>query len=113
MQIIDVPEQQEPNPLDFRKWAKTVIEESIKPLEHKLKLKFPYDLRASLDMKVFDADMHIRWTAFLNQAGTLCHVVNREYEIIARVKFRYPINHMSRYNMVKTIMERVEPCIKI
>ena len=47
-------------------------------------VKFPCDLRASIAMKVQEASRLSTWTAFVNNAGTLVHIVNQEEEILVR-----------------------------
>lgn len=51
----------------------------ILPLRQKksITLKFPYDLRIGLEEKVLDA-APFGWTAFLNNSGSLVHLVHAD-----------------------------------
>ena len=99
---------------EFLEFAKEVLNPIVaakNPIG--LVLSFPYDLRGSLEMKSFDSSPEARWTAFMNNAGTLCHVVCPEAEILIRLKFYYPIKHLPNWQMLQTVKKRVEDYIKI
>lgn len=101
--------------LEFLLFAKQVLAPSARPAPNRvgLSLRFPYDLRASLEMKYQDANKSARWTAFMNNAGTLCHVVSPEGEISIRVRFNYPVKHLSKQRMGELVLTRVGNYIKI
>ena len=73
---------------------------------------FPYDLRASLDEKC--SGLTSRWTAYVNNSGTLCHVVSKTEQILVRVKFyQYSIKNQSIQNMRISIVARLNGWIKL
>ena len=78
------------------------------PLRVGLSVTFPYDLRASLEMKTKDCSAFHRWTAFLNNSGTLCHVISPNSGILIRLKFSYPIKHLSAYEIYNKIVDRIK-----
>jgi hypothetical protein len=103
---------QDMSKFEFLNFAKEVLKPK-EPDAIGLVIDFPYDLRRSLEMKTFDASQKARWTAFVNNAGTLAHVVCPEADILVRVKYGYPIKHLSSWQMTKAIMARVEDYIKV
>ena len=72
-----------------------------------LSLSFPCDLRQSIGQKIPLCSPYFRWTAFVNNAGTLCHVISPESGILIRLTFGYPIKHLSAYEMHKKIVKRI------
>ena len=99
---------------EFIKFAMDILSEEacLTPRMLGLKIVFPYDLRASLDMKCFDAGKKCRWAAFMNNAGTLCHVVSPEGGILVRLRFKYPVKHLSTLRMEDLIRVRLNNYIK-
>jgi len=99
--LIDMPLE------DF---CKFVEEEIVKvpTIQSGVDLIYPFDLRGSLDMKSAHCKGLHKWTAFLNNAGTLCHVVSAEAQIMVRVKFNYPISHLSANRMLESIKARIQ-----
>lgn len=78
-----------------------------------LTLVFPHDLRASMDMKCVEASKKTAWTAFVNNAGNLCHVVCPEGWIMVRVTFGNPIKHFHRSTIKLLVLRKVEKWIRI
>lgn len=78
-----------------------------------ISLTFPYDLRTSLDEKRYDASVFHLWTAFVNNTGTLCHVVSPESGILIRLKFAYPLKCLSHEQMLGHIISRIYHYIKL
>ena len=78
---------------------------TIRPIS--LQLIANYDLRASLAMKVDEADKQAKWTAYLNVAGNLCHVVSPEAELLIRVQFTYPIRHLKKSDQITAVRRRL------
>jgi len=73
---------------------------------------FPYDLRSSLDDKCNNTVL--RWVAYVNNAGTLCHVVSPEAEILIRLSFKkYPIKNLPINYMRIAIIARIEGWVKL
>jgi hypothetical protein len=54
----------------------------------RLAVKFPVDLRMSIDMKLKECSPFAPWTAFINNAGTLAHVMHREDDLLVRLPIR-------------------------
>jgi hypothetical protein len=98
---------------DFIKWAKKVLSKPPKKEIIGMVLKRDYDLRASLDMKIFDASDMARWTAFVNRTGKLCHVVSPEGELMIRITFPYGIQHLSEWQMHKSVYERIKDYVRV
>lgn len=96
--------------LPFDEFVKFVDEQVSTPNEHNKKgisISFPYDLRESLEMKSKNCSIWHKWTAFLNNAGTLCHVIGADAEILVRLKFSYPIKHLSTTKQLEMIKGRL------
>lgn len=92
-----------------RELAILLEEELSKPPKRSgLSVTFPADLRASLEMKQKDCSLFHKWTAFVNNAGTLCHVVSPESGILIRLKFSYPIKHLNTYEIHNKVLNRVK-----
>lgn len=97
-----------------RELAIILEEELAKPPKRSgLSLTFPYALTASLQMKMNDSSAFHRWTAFLNNAGNLCHVISPESGILVRLKFSYPIKHLNTYEIHRKIVERIKHYVVI
>ena len=79
----------------FVSYVEEVINEDAPNHKKGISLKFPFDLRSSMGMKVQECSPWTKWTAFLNNAGTLCHVISSDAEILVRITFSYPIKHLS------------------
>jgi len=78
-----------------------------------LVVKYPFDLRVSTESKC-SIDPLSRWVAYVNNAGTLCHVVSPESEILIRLSFKkYPIKNLSRQYMRIAIVARIEDWVKL
>lgn len=94
---------------EFVKYAEDVIQPHTKKRSSVgLGFKFPYNLNGKLAEKIADCHPVYKWTAFLNNAGNLCHVVNAEDpDMIIRVKFHYSIKHLSRMKQMISIWHRV------
>ncbi len=74
----------------------------------RLAVVFPYDLRASLDTKLDDSLEFGGWVAFVNNAGTLVHVVHPEETWLIRIRFHYALKHCSKNYIERTVRERLE-----
>lgn len=98
---------------EFLEFAKEVLAPQLKEKPIGIMLKFPYSLRASLRMKQEDASPKARWTAFMNNAGTLCHVIHPEAELLLRIQFKYPIKHLNSWQMLQAVEARAGDFIKI
>lgn len=103
---------QKMNRKQFIAFAEEVIQKGVNN-KRGVALRFPYDLRASLEMKSFDASSKTRWTAFVNNAGTLAHVVCPDADILIRIHFGYPIKHLSAWQMRTAIIARIEHWVLI
>jgi hypothetical protein len=53
-----------------------------------LEVKYPFDLRTSMDEKIALAKTVGTWTALLNNAGSLCHLIHPEAGWIIRIPFK-------------------------
>ena len=53
---------------------------------HDIYVEFPAYLRMSLDAKMNGASKLTNWTAWVNNSGTLCHVVNPTADVLIRIK---------------------------
>lgn len=71
-------------------------------------LKFPVDLRDSLENKIKECAPMTKWTALLNNAGTLCHVISPDSEILIRVTFTYPIKHLAKNFQLEAVIGKVK-----
>jgi len=97
----------------FTQYAKAVIVPHNCSRGTGIHVEFPYDLRTGADEKNMDCHPLYQWTAFMNNTGTLCHVICPEAELLVRLKFTYPIKHLSREKMLMAITLRVNKWIKI
>lgn len=98
---------------EFLAFAQNIIKPQENPAKQGLHVAFPYDLRASMEMKSFDASERHRWTAFVNNAGTLVHTVCPEAGILVRTKFTYPINGLGTGRMRQVVLSRIGDWVKI
>ena len=97
---------------EFREWAAEVMR--AKESERiGMVISYPEDLRQSIKMKIFSASPKAKWTAFVNNTGTLVHVVSPEGALLIRKKLTYPIKHLSNWKMLKVIQNLVGPYIRI
>jgi len=87
----------------------------LKKLKLKLKLyvKFPADLRASLAMKLEDASRYHKWTAFVNNKGTLVHIVCPEGEFLIRMAFRTRLNRFDSSWIELIIRKRLQGLLEL
>lgn len=92
----------------FCKFVEETIETAPAPGRNGIALKFPVDLRDSLENKIKDCFPMSKWTAFLNNSGTLCHVVSPDSEILIRVTFTYPIKHLAKNFQLEAIIGKVK-----
>lgn len=93
---------------EFTRYATEVIKPHLKKRGVGLGFKFPYNLNCKLDEKIADCHPLYTWTAFINNAGNLCHIVNAEDpDMIIRIKFRYSIKHLSKLKKMIVIWVRV------
>lgn len=111
-EIHDVREIMEMSFEEFVKFVDDVITTTPKGRDG-ISLQFPYDLRGSLEMKSKDSSVWHKWTAFLNGKGNLCHVISPESEILIRVKFTYPIKHLSPARQLEMIRGKIKNWIVI
>lgn len=82
-------------------------------VRHGLSVIFPYDLRGGMKGKLSECDTTKRWTAFVNNNGTLCHVIGKGAEIIIRIKFKSRIDHLSVEKMFIVIMSRIDQWVQM
>lgn len=77
------------------------------PQDLKLIVKFPCDLRASIKMKMEDAEPGM-WTAFVNNAGWLVHVVYHDDNLLIRLPLNTNVKHLTLSTIHKIILGRLE-----
>ena len=97
---------------DFCKFVEDEIVKTPK-VQNGISLEFPCDLRASIEEKMYRCSAYHKWTAFMNNAGTLCHVISADAEILVRIKFGYPVKHLSTNRMLENIKARIQNWILI
>ena len=73
----------------------------------RLSVKFPCDLRASLKMKAEEASK-FSWTAFVNRAGTLAHIMYYDDELLIRIPLKPSINSYSTERMHRILIDRIQ-----
>lgn len=56
-------------------------------------VKIPCDLRASVDMKRQECSPYAAWTAFVNNAGNLIHIMHRKQGAYVRWKLEYHVKN--------------------
>jgi len=93
---------------EFCLFAEHVIASAPPPEKSGIAVRFPYDLRASMDMKKSDCSTNAKWTAFLNNSGTLCHVVSNDGDIQVRILFYHPIKSLDINKQARAIASRVQ-----
>lgn len=110
--------------MNQKELAQMPFEEFLKFVEHTvtteapknkqgISLTFPVDLRQSMKMKKEICSAWHKWTAFLNNAGTMCHVISPDGDILARITFTYPIKHLSPAKQLEMIIGKVKNWIVI
>jgi len=82
-----------------------------------MRILFPFDLRSSLDLKVNYATSFSRkgsaWTAYINNAGTLCHMVCPQADILIRIRFYEPVKTMTQQQMHNLIKARTDRFLRV
>jgi len=105
---------QKMNIKSFTKYAHDRIKQHLPRRNVGLALKFPYQLNCSPNEKFHDCHALFNFTAFLNNAGNLCHIVSAEdFDLIIRIKFRNSIKHLSRKKQLIAIWMRVHRMIDV
>lgn len=80
----------------FTKYAEDVIQPSVNKRISGLALRFPYPLNTSSRNKQHDCSKVLAYTAFLNNSGTICHIVSADDpDFLFRIRFRSSIKHLS------------------
>lgn len=74
----------------------------------RLTVKYPFDLRSSLNEKKEIAERNGNWTAFVNNRGTVAHVIHPEEDWIIRLRFVPNLKNCSQHYMERRILFRVE-----
>lgn len=64
-----------------------------------------YDLRTSLEGKFLDAHKYAKWTIYVNNAGTLIHVVHRDGDFHIRFPIRPGVKGCSE-RFIEALMYR-------
>lgn len=98
---------------DFAKFTVKTIVPSKKKRKKGVYLNFPFDLRSSFDDKINYAATGTSWTAFVNNAGTLAHVMCPEADILIRIKFNFPINALDPKRMKQVVMARISDWVTV
>jgi hypothetical protein len=70
------------------------------------------DLRATLEEKGVCVSSHAKWTAFVNRAGTLVHMVPREGDFHIRIPLYYSTRCMSDIRLQSMLWSHIEGRIK-
>ena len=65
-----------------------------------------YDLRGPLEEKVIDCSNYAKWTAFVNVAHTLVHLVPREGDFHVRIPLYATLKNFTDANLAKVIIGR-------
>ena len=63
------------------------------------------DLRATLQEKAFCCNEHTKWTAFVNRAGTLIHVLPLDGDFHIRIPLYYSIKNESDSQIERLVKE--------
>ena len=80
---------------------------AILPHSHlKITIKYPCDLRASLRMKQEECYPGT-WTAFINNAGTLVHMLYDGDDMLIRLPFKHSMKHLSLPKMRENVISKV------
>lgn len=66
-----------------------------------------YDLRHSVTEKSIDTHKITKWTAFVNNAHTLCHVVARDGDLIVRIPLYFSLKGASDSFLEQVICGKV------
>lgn len=76
------------------------VDEFLKPKKsekiNKIAIKFPYALNCKFDEKLADRHRVYKYTVFINNAGTIAHVLTSDSdELIVRLKLSPSVKHLS------------------
>jgi hypothetical protein len=66
------------------------------------------DLRAPLEEKANDCFQHSKWTAFVNKAGTLIHVLPKAGDFHVRIPMYYSTNGLSDLRIEAMLASHLE-----
>lgn len=81
---------------EFTQYAKEVIEPKFKNRSEGFGFRFPYALNCRMEEKMTDCSKQLRYTAFLNNSGRLCHIVSPDdSDFILRMRFHRSIKSYS------------------
>ena len=78
-----------------------------------ISVRFPVDLRISWAVKINGASKQVSWTAYINNSGTLCHLVQPNIEVLVRIKFKDSVKTYSNRYISEVIKQRLSHYINI
>jgi len=71
-------------------------------------VKYPFDLRTSVDEKREIARNSPTWVAFLNNAGTICHLIHPDENWIIRLACKPSLKNCSLNYIERVLTQRVQ-----
>lgn len=74
---------------------------------------FPRDLRMGRAERVADASVFHRWTAYVNNRGTLCYLTCPKEELHLMFEFAESVKHLDNYQIGEVIQKRINRFIRI
>lgn len=76
-------------------------------------IMYPYDLRASLNEKHQETIYNNSWTCFVNNAGTIGHLMHPDEFWIIRLRFRPNVKSCSVSWIEKKVVQMVDRYVKL
>lgn len=99
---------------DFKKYVEEVLASKLTAKINKLSLRFPYALNCKFEEKVADQHKVYRYTVFINNAGTIAHILDANCEdALIRIRLNPSIKHLNKKRQMMVIYHRVKHIIDI
>lgn len=77
-------------------------------------MNHPYNLKMTIRQKVHDCHKKLKYTAFMNNRGNLCHVVDpNNHDDIIRLVFKPPIKDLDPLRQLVIIWERLSKKVNV
>lgn len=97
---------------EFKQYVYKYFQHKNDTKQSKLAIRFPYALNCPISEKEADCSKRCKYTVFLNNAGTIAHVLSSENDgMLIRLTFKPSIKHLSTkrqavilYNRLKNIL---------
>lgn len=99
---------------DFKQYVAEFLKPKLKEKVNKISLVYPYALNCKIEEKIEDQHKVYRYTVFLNNMGTIAHVLDAENpDAIIRVTFKPSLKFLSKKRQLMIIYHKVKNIINV